>query len=104
MNTMITFTEEQKNFMMNYSPENQHFTSCSEVAKIIDVFALHNADYNEIRNIRNGVVKFYYDICKAEIIYDDNGEYVTHTDNYWKYNTAMMSITAAIDHHNYNYI
>lgn len=97
----VTFTPAEIEFLNNYQPEDEHMTSMDEIEMISNVFNLDARDRNERMIIRNSVVKFYVELMDKEIMYDSFGEYAGRTDKYWKYNTAMMSVTAAIDYFRY---
>lgn len=97
----VTFTSAEIEFLNNYQPKNEHMTSMDEIEMIGNVFNLDTRDRNERMIIRNSVVKFYVELMDKEIMYDSFGEYAGRTDKYWKYNTAMMSVTAAIDYFRY---
>lgn len=85
-------------FLMNYQPADNHFTSNDEIIMIGRFFNLININSEDRKEIRNNVVKFYDHLMDNEIMYDENGKYNGRTDQYWKYSTAMMSVTAAIDY------
>lgn len=85
-------------FLMNYQPADAHFTSYDEINMIGNFFNLININHEDRQAIRNNVVEFYIHLMDNEIMYDENGKYNGRTDQYWKYSTAMMSVTAAIDY------
>lgn len=85
-------------FLMNYQPTDEHFTSNDEINMIGRFFNLININPEDRKEIRNNVVKFYDHLMDNEIMYDENGKYNGRTDQYWKYSTAMMSVTTAIDY------
>lgn len=85
-------------FLMNYQPADKHFTSNDEINMIGRFFNLININSEDRKEIRNNVVMFYDHLMDNEIMYDENGKYNGRTDQYWKYSTAMMSVTAAIDY------
>lgn len=97
----VTFTPVEIEFLNNYQPADEHMTSMDEIEMIRKTFNLDDHDRNELMIIRNSVVKFYVELMDKEIMYDSFGEYAGRSDKYWKYNTAMMSVTAAIDYYKY---
>lgn len=101
MNGYFIFSQEITDFLMNYQPVDEHVTSHEEVYKIGRIFNLINIPHEKRQEIRNNVVKFYNHLMNNEIMYDENGRYNGRTDQYWKYSTAMMSVTAAIDYYKY---
>lgn len=84
------------NFLSSYSPANEHFTTENEIKSILT--ALKTDIMAGLRPTRNSVVDFYSDKMDKEIKYDENGEYAGRTNDYWKYNNAMMSVCAALDY------
>lgn len=91
---------EISKFLINYCPEDPHTTSFDEINMIGKFFNLININPEDRKKIRNNVVRFYDHLMDNEIIYGENGKYNGRTNQYWKYNTAMMSVTAAIDYFN----
>lgn len=99
MNTK--FSKDVINFLMNYQPVDPHFTSKEEIVHIGYVLNLIDKDAATCQDIRNNVVMFYSNLMDNEIMYDENGKYNGRTEQFWNYQTAMMSITAAIDYFMY---
>jgi hypothetical protein len=95
------YSETVKNFLKNYKPENQMFTSEDEIDLISETLNLPELDFEERCKTRNEVVRFYDDLMEAEIIYDNNGEYKGRTDKYWELITSMQSVTTVIDYYKY---
>jgi hypothetical protein len=83
---MKAFTDKQKEFLKNYKPASDLFTSWDEVKKIGEVLELDGMPLEDMRECRNQVVKLYSNM------FEDG-----HEDNYTLM-TSMMSVTAAIDH------
>lgn len=83
---MKELTNKQKEFLKNYKPANDLFTSWDEVRKIGEVLELDGMPLEDMRECRNQVVKLYSDML-------EDGQ----DDNYTLM-TSMMSVTAAIDH------
>lgn len=101
MNGYYIFSKEIADFLMSYQPADEHITSHPEIYKIGRIFNLINISDEMRQEIRNNVVKFYNRLMDNEIIYDENGKYNGRTDQWWKYSTAMMSVTTAIDYYKY---
>lgn len=92
---------QANDFLMNYTPKNRHFTSADEIALITETLGLKALDNAGLIETRNEVVMAYHNAMEAEIKYDENGEYAGRSEAYWKYSTAMMSVTAVIDNERY---
>lgn len=95
-------TESMQEFLNEYTPANEHFTSNEEIARINEVLGLESLDRDGLFHLRNEVVMFYSDAEEKEIKYDENGEYAGRTERFWSLNNAMMSVTAVIDHYKYS--
>lgn len=81
-------TDKQKQFLINYLPEDSMFTSQKEIEIIT-----HHLGTN--KEIRNDVVKFYRNLMESENILTQKGYY--RTAKYDNYMIAMQSVVAAID-------
>ena len=66
--------------------------------KIAKVFGFEYRSYPELKTLRNNIVATYTAMMDNAIIYDKNGEYQGRTDGFYKYKSAMQSITAVIDY------
>lgn len=95
-------TESQLIFLVDYTPANRHFTSNEEVDKVAEVLNLKSfTDTEDMRAVRNSVVRFYSKIQKNEMVIDENGDISNLTSKFDDYQQAMMSVTAVIDHFMY---
>lgn len=83
-------TNEQIDFLKTYCPSDEHITSWNECNLITDKLALKGISTDELRSIRNSVVRLYSELRK--------------TDSKIDYMLSMMSVTAVIDNHMYNII
>lgn len=93
MNTfsITRFSKEVKTFLKGYMPEDKYFTSFDEIETIEKTLELKGKTFDEVQAIRNTVVLYYDYLMENEC--ETNGR----TDAWWNFNTAMMSVTAAID-------
>lgn len=89
-----------KNFLLGYTPADEHFTSKAEMDFITRALDLEHAE--SLRELRNEVVMLYHDEMESEIKFDNNGGFAGRTERYWKLSNAMMSVTAVIDHFAYS--
>ena len=93
-------SEAQNEFLSSYSPKDEHFTSSLEMKQIISKLGLDEGhDVEELRSIRNSVVRLYSNLEKKELTVTPNGP--IRTEKYWSLNSSMMSVTAVIDHYMY---
>jgi hypothetical protein len=95
------FNETVENFLKNYKPTNQMFTSEDEIDLISETLNLCELSFEERTRTRNEVVRYYSELMEGEIIYDENGEYKGRTDKYWELITSMQSVTMVIDYYKY---
>lgn len=106
MNKNFTFAQLSENqiiFLNEYCPKDRHITSTKEMKEIISTLGLdEHTDVEEIRSIRNSVVSLYSKLSKNAAKLDENDEICGLTDESMNYHTAMMSVTAVIDHVMYN--
>jgi transcription initiation factor TFIIIB Brf1 subunit/transcription initiation factor TFIIB len=77
-------TEEQKEFLVNYRPENKKITTKEEIKKIIEVI-------KPSREMRNNVIEYYDELLDAEYI---NGK---RTEKYFEIFNAMQSVATVLD-------
>ena len=94
---LVEFKKEQIEFLTSYCPKDDFFTSSEEIEIIRNNLELLGKTIDELRPIRNSVVKFYTKLKDNEL--NIKGK---HTDKFWKFHTAMMSVTAVIDTYIYN--
>ena len=96
---METFnlSDNYKNFLKGYTPENDMFTSVEEIELVKKELELDNYPSNRIVEVRNSVVKYYSELMDNEIIRDDEGNYKGRSEDFWKYMKGMQSVTAVID-------
>ena len=92
----MEFKNEQIEFLTRYCPKDDFFTSSEEIEIISNNLELLGKTIDELRTIRNSVVKFYTKLKDNEL--NIKGK---HTDEFWKFHTAMMSVTAVIDNYIY---
>jgi len=79
-----TLTKKQRNFLSQYFPEDNMFTSQEEMDKIAEVFKLYNDKSEEwYRLLRNAVVEFYH----------------PKINRVFRYMYSMQSVTAVIDYY-----
>lgn len=78
--------EINKEFLKDYTPENNFFTSAKEMKLVESVLQLNDKTYEELTEIRNEVVKFYSEIM-ASVSREESFEYMD----------ALQSVTAVID-------
>lgn len=90
---IAVLTDEQKEFLKNYHPADEMFTSFDEIKEIENKLELGNSNVDHVRAKRNAVVVFYHQLRDEE--FASNGR--RYSDAMWNYNTALMSVTAAID-------
>lgn len=95
------FTESFYEFLKNYKPENEMFTSEDEIDLISETLNLPELDFEERCRTRNEVVRYYTELMDAEVIYDENNQYKGRTDKFWKLLNSMQSITTVIDYYKY---
>lgn len=77
-------TEEQKEFLVNYRPENKKITTKEEIKKIIEVI-------KPSREMRNNVIEYYDELLDAEYI---DGK---RTEKYFEIFNAMQSVATVLD-------
>lgn len=77
-------TEEQKEFLVNYRPENKKITTKEEIKKIIEVI-------KPSREIRNNVIEYYDELLDAEYV---DGK---RTEKYFEIFNAMQSVATVLD-------
>ena len=78
-------------WLKGYMPKDEQFTSDFEMEMIAKCLDLRKLSNEELQEKRNEVVRFYSELKKAE----------TDREKSWDYTTAMMSVTAVIDHFKY---
>ena len=84
----VELTSGMKNFLKDYSPKEEHFTSIKEIRLVEDNLNIDNYKDNLIA-LRNSVVLFY-----DELIGDGLDRKLTHA-----FMESMMSVTAVIDNY-----
>ena len=94
--SLIEFKNEQIEFLTSYCPKDDFFTSSEEIEIIRNNLEILGKTIDELRTIRNSVVKFYTKLKDNELNIEGK-----HTDKFWKFHTAMMSVTAVIDNYIY---
>ena len=88
-------SQNQTNFLREYTPKDRGFTSSLEMKKIISKFGLDEGlGVEDMRAIRNSVVRFYSNLQRGLLI----GGTDEKLDNIME---AMQSVTAVIDHQMY---
>lgn len=98
---MEILNSSRKEFLKNYLPENQLFTSELEIELIKDKFNLMNYTPEMLIELRNDVVRFYDDLMDNEMEWDDEG--ILHrTSKFDDYLVAMQSVTSVIDYIKYS--
>lgn len=75
-------------WLKDYMPENEHFTSFKEIDMISEKLGLGELTDEQLSWKRNQVVLYYSNLKREE----------PDKDKAWKMTTAMMSVTAAIDY------
>ena len=93
-------TEKQIQFLFNYVPKDNMFTSKEEIKLISETLGLNNMTYHDSLHFRNDVVKYYSGLMESEIILEDE-VYKGRTDKFYDYMRAMQSVTTVIDHRTY---
>ena len=84
----VELTSDMKNFLKDYSPKEENFTSIKEIRLVED--NLNIADHSDnLVALRNSVVLFY-----DELIGDGLDRNLTHA-----FMESMMSATAVIDNY-----
>lgn len=96
MNTYHFLSNSDREFLLSYAPKDDMITSSEEVELVEKKLQL-GMQKGWLTELRNEVVRYYRDCMGNEIIYED-GKFVSRTAKYWRYNTAMQSVTAVIDH------
>lgn len=94
-------TQEAHNFLREYTPKNNMYTSKEEIELISNELGLEGMTTEGFRSFRNEVVELYTELLDENIIINDKGEYVGRTEKYWSLMNAMQSVTAVIDYYIY---
>lgn len=94
-------TQEAQDFLREYTPKNNMYTSKEEIELISNELGLEGMTTEDFQSLRNEVVGLYTELLDENIIVDDKGEYVGRTEKYWRLMNAMQSVTAVIDHYIY---
>ena len=97
----IIFSETIYNFLKNYKPASQMFTSEDEIDLISETLLLSELSFDERCKIRNEVVRYYTELMDGEVIYDENNQYKGRTDKFWELLNSMNSVTTVIDFYKY---
>ena len=97
----IIFSETICNFLKNYKPASQMFTSEDEADLISETLNLCELSFEDRCRTRNEIVRYYTELMDAEVIYDENGEYKGRTNKFWDLMQSMQSITTVIDYYKY---
>lgn len=92
-NLQHTYFIDTLDWLENYKPEDDHFTSKYEMQEISDNLDLKNKNVEELTEIRNDVVRFY------DRLIDKAGD---DRNKIHDFMTSMMSVTAVIDHYKWN--
>lgn len=92
--TLCMFEDSMVSFLESYMPVDKHFTSNEEVVKVKEALQLDSLKglTDELRAVRNSVVKFYSDKMED-----------CDSDTRWNLSISMMSVTAVIDSVIYGY-
>ena len=88
----VELTSDMKNFLKDYSPKEEHFTSIEEIRLVENNLNIANYSNNLIA-LRNSVVLLY-----DELIGDGSDRERTHA-----LMESMMSVTAVIDNYAYKF-
>lgn len=89
-------TPDKKDFLKEYCPKDNMFTSKEEVKLVTDALGLEDMSIEELCQTRDKVVLFYLVLEDEE--YKENGI----TDKLYSYMTAMQSVTTVIDEEEIN--
>ena len=90
-------SQNQLDFLREYAPKDKSFTSSLEMKKIISKFGLDEGiDVEDMRAIRNSVVRFYFNLQRNLLIGGIENE--KELDRSME---ALQSVTAVIDHQMY---
>ena len=95
------FTQQEKDFLAGYCPQDQHWTSESEIKAIVKALDLTSMSDEEARNTRKMVQEYYHELQDNEIMIDVDGTYMGRTEKYFQLFTSMLSVMAVIDSRNY---
>lgn len=98
----VELAESVKTFLESYKPESEFVTSIKEIRLVEDNLNIESHK-QELRALRNSVVKFYADLMNAFVVEEDGDMYLTNPDQFFSLNTAMMSVTAVIDNYAYKF-
>ena len=87
-------SQNQLDFLREYAPKGKGYTSTLEMKKIISKFGLDaGIDVEDMRAIRNSVVRFYSNL-QRELLIGGTEEKLRNME-------ALQSVTAVIDHQMY---
>ena len=88
-------SQNQLDFLREYAPKDKGFTSSLEMKKIISKFGLDEGlDVEDMRAIRNSVVRFYSNLQRGLLIGGTEEKLDRNME-------ALQSVTAVIDHQMY---
>ena len=90
-------------FLANYYPSNKHYTSEFDIKRIVNNLGIEDASKDELKELRNTVVKYYNEILDTEIYFDENNNYIGRSEKYYKYLESLQSVTTVIDHYIYKF-
>lgn len=87
--------QNQLDFLKKYAPKDKDFTSSLEMKKIISKFGLDKGlDIEDMRAIRNSVVRFYSNLQRGLLIGGTEEKLDRNME-------ALQSVTSVIDHQMY---
>ena len=93
---MKAFNDTEKQFLANYRPADEHFTSSEEIEQVAKALNLKEMANEQLHDTRDAVVKLYDEKLDAEFV---DGK---RTENFWGVMSAMQSVVAVIDSVMYN--
>ena len=90
-------TQQEKDFLAGYYPQDQHWTSEQEIKSIAENLNLASVNDEDARNMRKMVQEYYHELQDNEIMFDVDGTYMCRTEKYFQLFTSMLSVMAVID-------
>jgi len=84
-------SNDMNQFLDTYHPKDEGITSLDEMKKIMMFLEIDGKDNDELRSIRNSVVKFYSD--KIKYLHDSGNHEEAFNEM-----ESMQSVTCVIDH------
>lgn len=86
---------ESLDWLADYKPQDEHFTSDEEMKMIAEKLNLATLTNAELQEKRNEVVRFYHKLVEDAIMAGDH-------EKRWNLSDGLMSVTAVIDHYKFN--